>query len=68
MRHVIFNTAAYVARHIRLTHQWIERLAPLEWNGVTLPLWAVDGQDGAEDKLCVRLSSTWFSHEACLGV
>jgi ABC-type spermidine/putrescine transport system permease subunit I len=39
-----------------------------EWNEVSSPLGAVNGQDGAKSELCVRLTSTWFNHDACLGV
>ena len=33
-------------------------LAVMEWNDVTSPVGAVDGQDRAKDQLCVRLTST----------
>jgi len=68
MRRTILNNAAYLVRHIRATDQWVDGLTALEWNAMTSPLEAVDGQDRAKDELCVRLSSTWFSHDACLGV
>jgi hypothetical protein len=64
----MFNTAAYLVRHICVTREWIEGLASLEWNIVTSALTAVNRQDRAKDKLCVRLTSTWFSQDVCLGV
>jgi hypothetical protein len=62
------DDAVYLARHIWFTHQRVEGLAPLERNAVSSPLGAVDGQYGAKNKFCVRLTSTWFSQDACLGV
>jgi hypothetical protein len=38
-------------------------LAVVEWNDVTRPFGAVDGQDRAKDQLCVRLISIRFSHD-----
>jgi len=68
MRHELMDTAVYLDRHIDVTHQRVERLAPLERYAVTSPLGTVNGQDGTKDEFCVRLTSTWFNQDACLGV
>jgi hypothetical protein len=57
MRRTLLDHAAYLVRHIRFARKRVEGFATLEWNVVTSPLRAVNGQDGAKDKLCVRLSS-----------
>jgi hypothetical protein len=56
-RHIIFNTAAYLVRHRGLTEQRVDDLPSLQRNEVTSPLGAINGQNRAKDKLCVRQSS-----------
>ena len=68
MRRIILNTAVYLVRHARLAPQRVESLTALERNVVTKPLRAVNAQDCAKDKLCVRLSSTRLTQLACVGV
>jgi hypothetical protein len=67
-RRTFLNNAVYLVRHIGLARQRVEGLAALEWNAVASPLGAVNGQDGTKDEFCVRLTSTWFSQDACFGV
>jgi len=57
VRRTALDTAVYLVRHIRATDQWVDGLAALEWNTVSSPFGAVNGQDRAKNKLCVRLSS-----------
>jgi hypothetical protein len=57
LRRESLDYAAYLVRRSRLTDQWVEGLAAAEWNVVTSPLGAVNGQNRAKDKLCVRLTS-----------
>jgi len=64
----LLDYAVYLVRHTGLTHQRVEGLAPLEWNAVASPLGVVNGQDDTKDEFCVRLTSTWFSQDACFGV
>jgi hypothetical protein len=64
LRRTILNTAAYLVRHIRVPDEWVDGLAVPKWNAVTSPFRAVNTQDCAEDKLCVRLSSIWLSQLA----
>src|SRR6266487_5498270 len=54
MRRTILDTAAYWIRHGRAPDEWVDRLAVPKWNAVTSPFRAVNAQDCAEDKLCVR--------------
>ena len=68
MRRTILDAAAYLVRQFRATDQWVDGLAVPKWNAVASPFGAVNAQDCAKDELCVRLSSTWFNQDACLGV
>jgi hypothetical protein len=58
LRHTILDHAAYLVRHFRVPDEWVDGLAVPKWNAVASPFRAVNAQDCAEDKLCVRLSST----------
>ena len=57
MRHKLLVYAVYLVRHICLTYQWVERLAPLERHAMTSPLGAANNQDRTKDEFCVRLTS-----------
>src|SRR5437588_141024 len=68
LRRKLLVAAAYLVRHTQLPHQWVDGLAAAEWHVVTSPFGAVNGQDGAKDKLCVRLTSVMFSQDPLSGV
>ncbi len=54
MRCKILNIAAYLVRHLRMSDEWVDGLAVPKRNAEASPFRAVNAQDCAEYKLCVR--------------